>query len=913
MEDRRFIEETFPVREISEESAKEKSIRHGHISTFHIWWARRPLASSRATNFAALIPEPKNQEEAKKIRDFIVKLSKWDNSLDETLFEEARRMIRNANEGKPPKVLDPFSGGGAIPLEALRLGCETYASDYNPVATLILKCTLEYPQKYAANNRLQHGLMSDKRDNRLLNDVNKWANWVLQEAKKEILSYYPEEKDGSIPVGYIWARTITCQNPSCGAVIPLIRQFWLVNKKDKKVSFYPYVSGKQVLFRIVGTGYEKTPRGFDPEKGTISGAIATCLICGSVTVGKSIQKLSASGKSGQRMLVVISHKEGLSGKKYRVANEEDVRIFEKASSYLVGKRRSLFSEWGIDPIPDEPIHTPDNKEYQPGNLLYNFTPVMLYGMIKWGDVFNARQKLALITFVEKVRQARQNILKENADEEYSKVVLSYLSIILDRLADKNASLVVYNVYGEKVEHVFGRQALSVVWDYVEVNPFTDVGWPNMQEWVERIITHCSYLPASAIVTQSSALSLSFPDNFFDAVFTDPPYYDNVPYADLSDFFYVWLKRTIGDQYPDLFSTPLTPKSQEVIAELPLLRGMNKNEASLLVSGVKTSQNFENMLGQSLKEIHRVLRPNGICVLVYAHKSTAGWETLVNSILDSGLVVTGAWPIHTEMKARLRARESAALASSIYMISRKFAKKDIGFYNEVMQELRIFLTKKLDKIWAEGISGADFFISAIGSAIEVFGKYEKVIDDEGNVMRGDRLLEQVRRIVTDYAVKQVLHNGFAAEIKPMTRLYVLWRWAYGDVRIDFDDANKLGQSVGIDISQEWNRAFIKKDKEFIEILGPDDRDISQLENSSELIDILHHVLLLWKKGKSEEVMQVLSESGYGKSDVFYRVAQAISESLTNGSKEKKLLDGFLAGKERITKNLRKGSEQTRLDE
>jgi adenine-specific DNA methylase len=323
--------------------------------------------------------------------------------------------------------------------------------------------------------------------------------------------------------------------------------------------------------------------------------------------------------------------------------------------------------------------------------------------------------------------------------------------------------------------------------------------------------------------------------------------------------------------------------------------------------------FEEMLGKSFKEIDRVLKPNGISLIVYAHRSTAGWETMINSLLDSGLVVTGAWPLRTEKRGRLRSQESAALASSIYMIARKFQKLPTGFYNEVRQELRTHLHVRLDKIWEEGIGGADFLISAIGFSIEVFGKYEKIIDDEGNTIRADRMLEDVRRIVTDYAVRQVLHNGFAEEISPMTRFYVLWRWAFGDAKIDFDDAKKLAQSVGIDMPKSGNKGFIKKDKEFVQVLGPDERDVRDLDNSRELIDVLQRVLLLWKRGLSEEITRVLAESGFGRSEAFYRVAQAVSESQPTGSAEKKLLEGFVAGSDKLKADSREESNQARLFE
>jgi len=301
--------------------------------------ARRPLAASRATIYAALVPPPKDSEELKKKREFIARLSKWENSLNQNLMEKARKEILDANGGKPPRVLDPFAGGGSIPLEALRLGCETYASDYNPVATLILKCTLEYPQKYGHSNQEGNGFGStiNLSANRLLEDVKKWGNWVLEEVKKEIARFYPQDKDGSIPVGYIWARTIPCQNPSCGAEIPLMRQLWLAKKSDKQVSLFPNVSSGNVNFRIVGTGYDKMPEDFKPSEGTVSKAIVKCLVCGSVIDGKNTARLFREGKAGQRMVAVVLYKPKVSGKRYRIANDEDMKAFNDAEKYLEEK------------------------------------------------------------------------------------------------------------------------------------------------------------------------------------------------------------------------------------------------------------------------------------------------------------------------------------------------------------------------------------------------------------------------------------------------------------------------------------------------------------------------------------------------------------------------------------------------
>ena len=403
-----------------------------------------------------------------------------------------------------------------------------------------------------------------------------------------------------------------------------------------------------------------------------------------------------------------------------------------------------------------------------------------------------------------------------------------------------------------------------------------------------------------VVLQASATEIPYPDNYFDAVFTDPPYYDNVPYSYLSDFFYVWLKRSIGDLYPDLFITPLTPKSKEIVAY--------SHQEGGFEAGKKF---FEDMLKKAFKEISRVLKPNGIVIIVYAHKSTSGWETLINSLLESNLVPAASWPIDTEMKSRLRAKESAALASSIYFVCRKIQKEEIGYFNEVKEEIRNHITKKLDTLWEEGISGADYFISAIGSAIEIFGRYKTIMDYEGNEIRVIQLLEYVREVVTSYAVKQILHNGLSEELSALTRFYILWRWAYQEAKVHFDDARKLAQSVGVNLEKEWNKGFIKKEKEFISILGPQDRKIEEIKDSQEMIDILHKVLILWKEGRKEEMKEVLKESGYGNKESFYRVAQAISETLPNDSKEKKLLDGFLSGKDKLKDELKNISIQGRF--
>lgn len=886
MTSKRFIEEHFPVKEVGVESSRDKRMTHGYISTLHTWWARRPLAASRATIYASLIPIPSDMKEISTIKHTIVELSRWSNPLDPEITRRAKKAILDYNK-TPPKVLDLFAGGGSIPLEALRLGCETYATDYNPVSILLVKAAIEIPfQKNptTVNDSVEFGV---KVDSKLSNSVKKWSQWVFDEAKKELLEYFPNKEKNDV-IGYMWSRSIPCQNPRCGADVPLIKQFWLARSEKRKIILFPTIKGKKVTFKVVGNMGEKLPQGFDPANGTVSRGKARCLVCNYRMSPNQVKDLFAQKKNNEIMISVVSKSSNKIGKLYSIPTKKDLEVFVNATKTIELKVATLKTKYNIIAIPYETLPPSGTLGFR----------VQRYGMKTWGDLFNYRQKLVLITLLEKILEATEKMKK---GDKCDLQALPYIAIIFDQLIGKDATLCRWDVTREQVKGVFGRQALPMVWDYHEINPFTSTGWPNIENKVIHVLEHLKSMDVhSAVVKQASATSLPFENEFFDAVITDPPYYDNVPYSHLSDFFYVWLKRTLGEQFPSLFSTPLSPKNDEVVA-YSTAGGYNKGKKI-----------FEDRLKKSFSEIYRVLKEDGICIIVYAHKSTDGWETLINSILGAGLVVTAAWPIHTEMKERLRSKKSAALLSSIYMVCKKSHKKKVGFYRDVKADLKSYLGKKLDQLWGEGISGADFFIASIGAAIEVYGKYDYVMDNTDTKVPVKRLLEDTRTIVTDYAIDKVVHGEFAGNVSSMTRFYILWRWSHGEARVPFDDARKLAQSLGIDITYEWGKGFIRKDKEFVRVLGPDERDLESMLESTEMIDILHCALLMWKSQKIDEVAQFLTRKDQKNSEVLRRVAQAISESLSGnkGSKEKEWIDGMFTGSTAASDLLASG--QTRLN-
>lgn len=928
----RFIEHDLPLAEISEESAREKNIRHGHPSTLHIWWARRPLAASRATILAALLddPGPHAPEKRRELKDLIKEIAPWEavkNGNSEAI-ERAQEKVE-AQYDEPPKVLDPFAGGGSIPLEALRLGCETYASDYNPVAVFIEKATLEWPQKFRVEVELpekddgdENGLgLGGRKKNLLAHLVEKWANVILEEVRDEIGQFYPTEtgeglvgkrevdpaQTGWTPVGYLWARTIPCQNPTCGATIPLIKQFWLCKKDDKKIAYRPVVDQEretvnfELLVDVEGDAdptVETSPGaslqqamddGFDPKDGTVSRANASCPACGQVTEAEQVRQLGRDGQMGERLVAVVLHHPDETGKKYRLATEADRQMFEEAEVYLDEK----IADWPHleSPLPEEEIPVMSGTFNAP-----------LYGLDRWKKLFNPRQRLALVTFMEAIKNADDRIAADCAamvgamgtdvdPAALAKAVIGNLAILISRLGDKNAVLTPWNPYGEKFDHVFTRQALPMLWDYGEINPFSGVNgdWTSNRDWVLRYIEKNGWSAQSVATARSnSATDLPHEDSTLDAVITDPPYYNSVPYADLSDFFYVWLKRSVGEHLPDLFSTPTAPKTEEAVE----MAGWDSDRYPH-----KDRDFFEEKLGQSFQEIHRVLKPDGIAVVVYAHKTTAGWETMLNGLIDAGFVVTGSWPVHTERKARLRSAQSAALASSIYMVCRKTEREELGFWNDIQPQIKERVEEKLEQFWDAGvIRGGDFFISAIGPGMEAYSRYDRVETYDGDEITIFDLLQYIRSVATDFLVRRLLRNVSSGAVDKEGQFYLTYRWTFRDSRVEYDDALRIAKAEGVNLERLADTdTFVKKTRTYVYGHGPQDRDaIDEVHN---MVDAMHLACRMWEAGREKDhIGKMLARYGYSQSPSFWQFCQAVAECLPEGNKEKQWLEGMLMSKD-----------------
>lgn len=759
---KKLIEVALPLEKINAESAREKSIRHGHPSTLHLWWARRPLAAARAVIWASLVDDPSSHpekfptekeqnRERQRLFRILEELVVWENSNDERVLAAAKEEILKSTNGNPPELLDPFAGGGAIPLEAQRLGLKAHAHDLNPVAVMINKAMIEIPPRFAGKAPVNPSACTSKmaqtwsRAQGLAEDVRYYGEWMKQEAFKRIGHLYPKvkvprEQGGgeATVIAWIWARTVKCPNPACGCEMPLASSFVLSKKKGKEARVQPIPDGKRVRFEVQKG---KCPKEYESYK-TGRGATFKCPCCEEITSDSYVKSAGKDGKIGSQLMAIVA--EGKRGRIYLSPNEEHI-LAAKTDRSEDGPSGML----------------PDNPRW--------FSPPA-FGVDSYESLFTSRQLTALTTFSALVAEAQKKAeadavaagvpndhlpLKEGGDgaRAYGEAVGVYLAFIISKLADRGSTICSWDSSREGLRNTFGRQAIPMTWDYSEGNPFSNSSgcFDNMLDWVVKCLLE---FPASALAEVSQADAQSNCRLKNTMISTDPPYYDNIGYADLSDFFYVWMRQSLKGTYPELFGTMLVPKAEELIAT-PYRHSGSVEEAKRF---------FEHGMLSACKQMYQYAREDIPVTIYYAYKqsdsdgsgtASSGWETMLGAIVNADFAITGTWPMRTEMANRSIASGTNALASSIVLVCRK---RPIDApqttRRNLVNQLRRELRPALKKLQESNIAPVDLAQSAIGPGMGVFSRYKQVLGADGMPMSVRSALKIINEEIDLYFNEQV---------------------------------------------------------------------------------------------------------------------------------------------------------------
>ena len=762
MATKKLIEVALPLEKINAESAREKSIRHGHPSTLHLWWARRPLAAARAVIWSSLVDDPSShpdkfptEEEQNRERQRLFRILEdlvvWENSNNEQVLEAAKAEIMKSTGGNPPELLDPFAGGGAIPLEAQRLGLKAHAHDLNPVAVMINKAMIEIPPRFAGMAPVNPDARTSKmsqawsRTQGLAEDVRYYGEWMKQEAFKRIGHLYPKVKlsreqgggDATV-IAWIWARTVKCPNPACGCEMPLASSFVLSKKKGKEAWAKPIPDGNRVRFEAHN---EKCPKEYQSYK-TGRGATFKCPCCGEVTSDEYVKQEGQEGRIGSQLMAIVA--EGKRGRIYCSPSQEHIFTAQ------------------IERPEDAPTGMlPDNPRW--------FSPPA-FGMNHYEDLFTPRQLTALTTFSALVAEAQQ---KAEADaiaagmandhlplrsggqgaRAYGEAVGVYLAFAIDKGANLWSSVCGWMNDRGAFRETFARQAIPMVWDYAEANPFSNSGG-NFSMFIERCADTISFLPGvySGEVKQHDAQRDSGLRNIM--VSTDPPYYDNIGYADLSDFFYVWLRQSLRDTYPDVFSTMLVPKAEELIVT------PYRHDGSV----EKAKGFFEEGMLSACKQMNLYAREDIPVTIYYAYKqsdadsdgaASSGWETMLSAVVNAGFTITGTWQVRTESPGRSIAQGTNALASSIVLVCRKRPEDaPQTTRRNLINILRRELRPALKKLQDSNIAPVDLAQSAIGPGMGVFSRFQRVLEADGTPMPVRAALKIINEEIDLYFNEQV---------------------------------------------------------------------------------------------------------------------------------------------------------------
>ena len=882
---KKLIEVALPLDDINREAAREKSIRHGHPSTLHLWWARRPLAAARAVLFAQMVNDPGyqqgggfrygvNKEEAAKRReelfDIIRELVKWENTNNKAVLERARAEIRRSwrevcelNKDHPqaaelfdpdklPAFHDPFAGGGAIPLEAQRLGLEAWASDLNPVAVMINKAMIEIPPRFAGRapvGPIPEGEKQKKLGNDwpgatgLAEDVRRYGHWMREQAEKRIGHLYPKVKitkemvaerpdlkpyEGQelTVIAWLWARTVKSPNPAFSHVdVPLVRSFVISSKKGKEAWVEPVVKGSSYKFKVrIG----KKPS--DALNGTVKRSGGTCLLSKSAIPFSYIRQEAKEGKMGQRLMAIV-------------AEGNRTRVYLSPTEEIENVAYSATPTWS----------TETEISHWPGR-----TNVVEYGMTKFVDLFTPRQLVALTAFSDLVQEAREKVIedarKSGWDDDgqgldaggtgataYGDAVAVYLAFVLDKCSDYWSTICSWiNTIGA-MRNTFARQAIPMVWDYAEVNVFSSStgNWTAMLDWTVKALAHTPGRGLGVAFQEDAGTQKSTKNK---VVSTDPPYYDNIGYADLSDFFYIWLRRNLKPIYPGLFATLAVPKTEELVAT-PYRHGSKENAEQFFLEGMK----------KALRNLAKQAHPAFPVSIYYAFKqsetkegstTSTGWETFLEAVIQAGFSIDGTWPLRTEFSNRPISEGSNALASSVVLVCRKRpAQSDSISRKDFQRQLRREMPEALEAMiggteGASPIAPVDLAQAAIGPGMAIFSQYEAVLNQDGSRMTVHDALILINRAITEYLSPE------SGSFDNDTQFCSAWFEQYGWKSGPFGEANTLAQAKGTAVDGVKEAGVIESGGGKVRLLKwkeyPDDWDPTR-DDRTPVWEALHHMI------------------------------------------------------------------------
>lgn len=792
---KKLIETSLPLEAINAASAREKSIRHGHPSTLHLYWARRPLATVRAVLFAQLVDDPASRPEEfptvesqdaerARLHALMEKLIIWENSNDEKLLEQAREEIRKSNNGKLPAVVDPFAGGGSIPLEAQRLGLESHASDLNPLAVLINKALIEIPPKFAGWSPVFPGAAEEQsswlRAEGLAADVQHYGQWLRDEAEKRIGHLYPKvTAPGGTEhtvIAWIWARTVISPNPANPIETPLVRSWWLSKKKGKEAWVKATVVDGQVRYEVQHNA-DGPKKG---EDGTRVGRGGISLADGTPISADYIKEQGVQRGLGSHLIAIVA--EDTKGRLYLNPNAEHM-----AASLVEAS----------DDIPRQEL------PYDPRNI---WTPA--YGLTKFSDLFTDRQLVALTTLSDLVSEVRSKVLKdalaagisagERLEDEgvgaeaYADAVATYLALGVSRTADYNNALCTWNINRDGIAHLFTRQAIPMVWDYVETNILSNSSGNFLGQlgWIAKVIQNAP-AQASGISSHVNAVSRDYVDF---VVSTDPPYYDNISYSDLSDFFYVWLRKSLRTIHPSVVGTMLTPKADELVAN-PYRHDGKQGAEKFFIEGF-------NSVFHRIREDET--NPDVPMTVYYAYKqqdrgkdgtSSTGWHTLLDGLIQSGWEITATWPMRSERKGRMVSLNTNALASSILLACRpRSADARAVARRAFVAALKSELPEALRTLMQGAIAPVDLAQAAIGPGISVFSRYAKVREADGSDMSVRDALQLINATLDEVLGEQ------ESDLDSDTRFAVRWYRQYGWEADSSGIADQLARSSDTSLAE-----------------------------------------------------------------------------------------------------------------